>query len=160
MTMKNDTKLEEKLTCTLKIDIGIWQIFTRALKGLKKYVLMGYLWPKYIMLDLKKYGEVIFHGAEEWCKIWRKTDLWFEKWRKKFGKFSPEYLKVSKLRLWWDPFVQRRKCMSLKFTEELCVMAMKNNAKFEEELTCHYKTDMRNLAIGFNWLLLAKYIMC
>ena len=24
-------------------------------------------------------------------------------------------------------------------------MAMKNNAKFEEELTCHSKTDMRNL---------------
>ena len=22
---------------------------------------------------------------------------------------------------------------------------MKNNAKFEEELTCHFKTDMRNL---------------
>ena len=24
-------------------------------------------------------------------------------------------------------------------------MTMKNNAKFEEELTCHFKTDMRNL---------------
>ena len=35
--------------------------------------------------------------------------------------------------------------MTLKFTEELCVMAMKNNEKFEEELTCHFKTDMRNL---------------
>ena len=35
--------------------------------------------------------------------------------------------------------------MSLEFTEELCVMTMKNNAKFEEELTCHFKTDMRNL---------------
>ena len=35
--------------------------------------------------------------------------------------------------------------MTLKFTEELCVMTTKNNAKFEEELTCHFKTDMRNL---------------
>ena len=35
--------------------------------------------------------------------------------------------------------------MSLKFTEELCVMTMKNDAKFEEELTCHFKIDMRNL---------------
>ena len=35
--------------------------------------------------------------------------------------------------------------MSLKFTEELCVLAMKNNSKFEEELTCHFKIDMRNL---------------
>ena len=35
--------------------------------------------------------------------------------------------------------------MTLKFTEKLCVMTMKNNAKIEEELTCHSKTDMRNL---------------
>ena len=35
--------------------------------------------------------------------------------------------------------------MTLKFAEELCVMTMKNNAQFEEKLTCHFKTDMRNL---------------
>ena len=35
--------------------------------------------------------------------------------------------------------------MTLKFTEELCVMTMKNDAKFEEELTCQFKIDMRNL---------------
>ena len=35
--------------------------------------------------------------------------------------------------------------MTLTLTEELCVMTIKNNAKFEEELTCHFKTDMRNL---------------
>ena len=35
--------------------------------------------------------------------------------------------------------------MTLKFTEELCVMTMKNNAKLEKELICHFKTDMRNL---------------
>ena len=39
--------------------------------------------------------------------------------------------------------------MTLKFADELCVMTMKNNAKFEEELTCHFKTDMRNLT-NFN----------
>ena len=35
--------------------------------------------------------------------------------------------------------------MSLKFTEELCVMTMKNDAKCEEELTRHFKIEMRNL---------------
>ena len=35
--------------------------------------------------------------------------------------------------------------MSLKFTEELCVMTMKNDAKCVEELTCHFKIDLRNL---------------
>ena len=35
--------------------------------------------------------------------------------------------------------------MNLKLTEELCVMTMNNNAKFEGKLTFHFKTDMRNL---------------
>ena len=36
--------------------------------------------------------------------------------------------------------------MSFKFTEELlCVMTMKNDAKFEEELNRRLKIDMRNL---------------
>ena len=63
----------------------------------------------------------------------------------KFGKYSPEHLKMSKLELWWDSFVQSRKGMTLKFTGELYVMTMKNNAKFEEELTRQFKIDMSNL---------------
>ena len=38
--------------------------------------------------------------------------------------------------------------MTLKFAEELCaitIITMKNNAKFEEKLTCNLKTDTRNL---------------
>ena len=35
--------------------------------------------------------------------------------------------------------------MSLKFTGALCVMTMKNDTKFEEELNCQFKFDMRNL---------------
>ena len=45
----------------------------------------------------------------------------------------------------WDPFVQSRRCMNLKFLEELQVMTLKNDEKLEEELTCRFKTDMRNL---------------
>ena len=107
--------------------------------------LMGCFWPKYIMFELKKYRGAIFHDTRVWCKIWRKTDLWFGKWHEEYGKFSPEHLKVSKLRFWWDPLIQSWKSMSLKSTEELSVMTMKNDAKFEEELTCHFKIDMRNL---------------
>ena len=32
--------------------------------------------------------------------------------------------------------------MSLKSTEKLCVMKMKNDTKIEEELTCCFKIDM------------------
>ena len=35
--------------------------------------------------------------------------------------------------------------MSLKFTGELFVMTMKNDAKFKKELSCQFRTDMRNL---------------
>ena len=35
--------------------------------------------------------------------------------------------------------------MSLKFTGELCVIRITNDAKFEEDLTCQFKIDMRNL---------------
>ena len=37
--------------------------------------------------------------------------------------------------------------MSLKLTGNLCVMTMKNDAKFEKELTGQFKMDVRNLTI-------------
>ena len=46
------------------------------------------------------------------------------------AKFSPEHSKVSKLELWWDPFFKKRKCMSLKFTGEFCVMTMKKDTSW------------------------------
>ena len=128
------------------------------------------MWPKYILFELQKYRGVIFHDTEE-------IDLWFEKnwlvvWKKNWEiwQILPEHMKVSKLGLWWDSFVQSREGMTLKFAEELFVMARKNNAKFEEELTCHFKTDVRKLTnfdlstrksktLLFYWLLWPKYIM-
>ena len=95
----------------------------------KIYTLMDCFWLKYIMFKLKKYREVIFHNAREWCKVWRKSDLWFVKWHEEFGKFSPKHTKVLKLRLLLDPFIQSGKCMILKFTRVLCVMTMKIDAK-------------------------------
>ena len=38
--------------------------------------------------------------------------------------------------------------MSLKFTGDFRVMAMKNDAKFEEELTCQFKIDMNLMKFG------------
>ena len=34
--------------------------------------------------------------------------------------------------------------MSFKIAGELCIMAMTNDAKFEEELACQFKIDIRN----------------
>ena len=121
----------------------IWWVLTWALKIFKICTLICSFCAKYVTFNLKRYRGVIFHDTEEWCKIWRKTNLWFENWHEEYGKFSPEHLKVSKMGLWWDPFIQIRKCMSLRLTEELRVMTMEND-KFEEELT-YFKIDMKNV---------------
>ena len=99
MTMKNDTKVEEELTFHFKTDMRNFTNFDPSTRKSKKSVSIGSLWPKYILLELQKYRGVIFHGTEELCKCWRKTDVRFEKRLEKFGKFSPEHLKVSKLGL-------------------------------------------------------------
>ena len=60
--------------------------------------------------------------------------------------------------------------MSLKFTEELCDITMKNDAKFEDELTVHFKVDMWNLTnfdsntrksknLLFDWIFWQKYVI-
>ena len=54
-------------------------------------------------------------------------------------------LEILKIGTFMGPFIQSRKCMSLKCTGKLCIMAMKNDAKFENELTCQFKIDVRNL---------------
>ena len=120
-----------------KVIWGIWHIFTRALEYLKNLNFNGLFLNKVYNIWAKKNRRVMFHDTEECCKIWTKTDLWFGKWHEEFGKLLPEHSKASKLGLSWDPFIQSRKCMSLIFTEELRVMKMKDDAKFEEELTCH-----------------------
>ena len=58
------------------------------LKVSKIYTLMVSFLPKYKMFELKKYRWVMFDSTEDWCKIWRKTDLCFLKWHEEFGKFS------------------------------------------------------------------------
>ena len=170
--MCNDTEKWQKiwgeLTCRFKTDIrNLTNLDSSTRKSQKNLHFNGLLLTKVIMIQLKKYRWVIIHSTKEWCKIGRKTDLWFRKWHEEFGMFSPEHLQVSKLGLWWDPFVQSWKCACLKFTVELCVMTMKNDVKFEKELTCKFKIDLRNLAnfdlstgksqnLHFNGLLLTK----
>ena len=58
-------------------------------------------------------------------------------------------MKVQKLALWLDPFVQSIQIFRWKSTEELCLMTLKSDAKFEEKLTLGSKNDMRNL-VNFN----------
>ena len=106
--------------------IRIWWILTRALESLKNLHFDWFLvckvynaWPKKVQMSYFWWNWRVMQNLK---KI---TDLWFGKWHEEFGEFSPEHSRVSKSGLWWDPFVQSRKCISLKFTGVLCVMKMK-----------------------------------
>ena len=144
------------------------------LKVSKIFTLMHSFWAKYILFELKKYWGVIFKDTEVGYKIWRGINLSFQNWHKQFdmrsyllwqwrvmhnlkknwlvvwkwheeyGKFSLEHLIVSKFELWLDPLIQSRKSISLKILEQLCVVTLKNDAKFEEEMIC-FKNDIRHL---------------
>ena len=118
---------------------GIWRILTEHSKTSKLCILIDSFCAKYVPFDLEKCRVVVVHDTKEWCKILKKTGLWFGKWHEESRKFSPEHSKVSKLGLWWDLFFQSRKRMSLKFIEELCVVTMKNDSKFKKELTMPFQ---------------------
>ena len=135
-------KLKRNWIVVLKLTWGTSQILTRALESLKNLCFNWLLVTKvYIVWTTKVQRSYL---SRHWRDIQILKKNWLVVWKKNW-EISPKHLKVLKLGLWWDPFVQSRKGMTLKFAEELCVMTMKNNAKFEEELTCHFKTDMRNL---------------
>ena len=72
--------------------IKFWPEYSKVSKS---FTLMASFWAKYVLFELKKYGRVIFHDSEEWCKIWRKTDLMLGKWQEEFCKFSPEHTKCQ-----------------------------------------------------------------
>ena len=101
--------------------------------SLKNLLFNGLFLTKVYNVWLKKYRGVIFHDTRDWCKIWRKTDLWLGKSHEKFGKISPEHTEVSKLGFLLGPFIQSTKYISLKFTGELYIVTVKNDAKFEKD---------------------------
>ena len=98
MTLNSDATFEEKLICCFNwffyFDLSPWKSPKFAL---------WFLLCKVYNVWLKK---------EEWCKIWRKTDMLVGKSLEEFFKFSAGHLRVSKLGIWWDRFVQSRKCMN------------------------------------------------
>ena len=111
----------------------IWWILIRALKSLKnshfdrslpwkvynvwpKKVQRSYLlWHYRVMQNLKKSWLLVRKVTRG---IWQIFTRVLESWDSKLG-------------LLWGTFIPRRKCMSLKFTGELCVLTMKKDAKCE-----------------------------
>ena len=75
MTLKNDVKLKEKLTCGFKYDVRSLVKFHPTTQKSENFTSMGSFCLKYIRFELNKYRGVIFHDTELWCKIWINPDL-------------------------------------------------------------------------------------
>ena len=61
------------------------------------------------------------------------------------ANFNQNMFEILKIGPLMGSFYPKQKMYELKICRGLCVLAMKNDAKFEEELTCQLKIDMRNL---------------
>ena len=59
ITLENDAKFEEGLTCALKNDV--------TLESLKICTLMGFFCEKYLMFELRNYRGVMCHDTEGRC---------------------------------------------------------------------------------------------
>ena len=99
MTLKRDTNFEVSDLLFQDWHDEFDEFWPKRLEVSKICILMSSFWSKYLKFELKYYKGLIFHDTEKWYKIRGKTDLWFGKWQKEFGKFSSEHSKVSKLGL-------------------------------------------------------------
>ena len=95
----------------------------KHLKVSEIITLLSSYWAKYTLFELKKNTAIIFHGTEEGYKIWGGIDLSFQNWHKKFEKFWPEHLKVSKIFIlmasFWAKYTlfELKKCRGVIFHE-------------------------------------------
>ena len=84
MTLKNDSKFEEELTCRFEIGHEEFDKFwPEHSEVLKLCTLMDFLWTKYKMFDLKKRGYLSLHWRvikklkKNWLVVWKMTQgIW------------------------------------------------------------------------------------
>ena len=111
------------------------------------------------MYELTIYRGLMCHDNEEWVKICSRIDLPFQNSHEQFDKFWPEHSNVSKMftlmGCFWPNYIMFQ---LKKSTEELCLMALKIDVKFEGKLTCAFSNDMRNSA-NFHMLKNSDFIL-
>ena len=171
MTLKNMIQnLKRNWLVSSKLTWVIWQILTQVQENLKNLHFSRLLLTKvYNVWAKKSLDELFFMALNIDQKFWTKTDLCFEKWQREYRKFSLEHIQKSKN---WgfdglDPFMQSRKCMSLKSTVEFCIMKWNWRGKLKRNWLVSWKLSwgiwqiltqaLKNLKnLDFSRLLLTK----
>ena len=105
--------------------------------------LMGSFWTKYIMFWLKK----VQRSTRHWRVIKNLKKNWLVVWKNNMRNLANFYQTTWNSQNWdFDGILSSKvENVSVKLTEELCIMAVNNDVKFEEELTSRFKIDIRNL---------------
>ena len=96
MTLKNDAKFKEKLTCGFKYDMRNLMNFLPSSKKSENFTSMGYLCPKYMRFELKNTEKLSFMTLKSDAKFEWTLTLWFQKWHEELGELSLEQPKVWK----------------------------------------------------------------
>ena len=83
------------------------------------------------------------HDTEDWCKIWRKTDLLFQNWQE-FGEFLSERSEVSNISTLIGPLREKYVMFDLKkyrgvIFHDTRGWCMKNLAKFYQVQTRNWE---------------------
>ena len=126
--------LEKNWLLAPKMRWAICWILMWAVASLKICTLMCYFCRNYIMLEPKKYRGVMYHNTEEWCKIWRGTELCFDKWpnTRKSQNLHFNELLLIRVYIWklshFDPTLESLKiCILMScFWSEYIMFEMKN----------------------------------
>ena len=149
MTMKKDTKIEEELTSRFKIDMRNFRNFDLSTLKFKNVccnwlfvTMVCNVWAAKVKSSYFSWHWIAMQNfTKKRLVVWKITwEIW---------QIFTRALESVKIGTLVDPFVQSTKVMTFNFTENLYVMTMKDNAKFEEKLTCHFNTVMSNLT-NFN----------
>ena len=131
MTLRSIAKFKEKLLCGFKYDMRNLVNFHLTTLKLENFTKMGFFCPKYIrfgfvcVMTLKVHARFkgkLTRGMKNDIRIW----LIF---------IRAVWKSIWKSSLWWAAFVQTIWRFRWKSREELCLMTLKSDAKFEEKLT-------------------------
>ena len=124
------------------------EFWLEQLKVSKFFVLMGSIWAKYILLELKSYRGAIFHDNEAGHKMWRGIDLSFQNWYEEFDKFWPEHSEVSPIFTLMSS-IWKKYMFELKKYRGLISYEIKEWCKTWTKTDMWFGNDMRNLT-NFN----------
>ena len=159
MTLKKYAKFKENLTCGFKRNIKNLVNFQPTTQNYENFFWIAYCCLKYARFEVKKYRKIIFRNTEEKRKIWRKTDSWSKKWQQKFGLFWYKQWEIWIFALYCATLIENIFCLSKKGADKLCVPILRNDAIFDEELTCALKNCMGSLANFTKYSKTLKYVL-